>query len=258
MDMSWLQAFILGCIEGVTEFLPISSTAHLILTSHVMHIAQTDFMKSFEIIIQMGAILAVVVLYWKQLLNIEVLKRLIVAFIPTGVLGVVFYHTVKKYLMSNDVVILGALFFGGLLLILFEKWHAEKSDAFDDIAIISYKKCLAIGVFQSIAMIPGVSRSAATIIGGLVMGFKRETIVTFSFLLAMPTMIAATGLDLVKNASSFSASQSYVLAIGFVTALITAILGIKFFLVYIQKHSFASFGVYRMIIAIVFFILFFV
>ncbi|MFA5986870.1 MAG: undecaprenyl-diphosphatase UppP [Parcubacteria group bacterium] len=256
--MTWIQALILGCIEGVTEFLPISSTAHLILISHVMHIVQTDFMKSFEIIIQLGAILAVVALYWKQLLNVEILKRLIVAFIPTGVLGVVFYHVVKKYLMDNDAVILGALFFGGLFLILFEKWHTEKSDALNDIATISYKKCLAIGVFQSIAMIPGVSRSAATIIGGLVMGFKRETIVKFSFLLAMPTMVAATGLDLVKNVSSFSASQSHVLAIGFITAFITAILGIKFFLVYIQKHSFASFGVYRMIIAIVFFILFFV
>ncbi len=258
VDMTWIQALILGCVEGITEFLPISSTAHLILTSHVLGIGQTEFMKSFEIIIQLGAILAVVVLYWRELMNMEVIKRLIVAFVPTGILGVLFYNVIKTYLMNSDAVILMALFLGGLFLVLFEKWHVEKNDVISDISAISYKKCLVIGIFQSIAMIPGISRSAATIIGGLALGFKRETIVAFSFLLAVPTMIAATGFDLIKNASSFSSSQAVVLAIGFVTAFVTAILGIKFFLAYIRKHSFATFGIYRMIIAMVFFALFFI
>lgn len=258
VDITWIQAFILGCVEGITEFLPISSTAHLILTSHVLGIGQTEFMKSFEIIIQLGAILAVVFLYWRDLMNMEVIKRLIVAFVPTGILGVAFYHVIKTYLMNNDKVILIALFLGGLFLILFEKWHIEKNDAINDIVSVSYKKCFIIGIFQSIAMIPGISRSAATIIGGLVLGFKRETIVSFSFLLAIPTMVAATGFDLIKNASSFSSSQSIVLAIGFMTAFVTAILGIKFLLTYIRKHSFVAFGMYRMIVAVVFFVLFFI
>jgi undecaprenyl-diphosphatase len=257
VEITALQAFIFGCVEGVTEFLPISSTAHLILLSHVLHIEQTEFLKSFEIIIQLGAILAVMVLYWRQLMNFDVIKRLIVSFVPTGVFGVLFYNVVKQYLMENNAVIIGALFLGGAFLILFEKWYVEGKDVMDDVAKIPYGKCLAIGMFQSIAMIPGVSRSAATIIGGLFIGFKRETIVQFSFLLAMPTMIAATGYDLMNNASSFSMSQAHVLVIGFITAFITAILGIKFFLSYIQKHTFTTFGMYRIIISMIFFVLFF-
>ena len=251
-----MQVFVLGCVEGITEFLPISSTAHLILASQVMHIEQTEFMKSFEIIIQLGAILAVVVLYWKQLLNIEIIKRLIVAFIPTGVLGFVFYKLIKQYLMDSSFVILITLFLGGAFLVIFEWWYAEKVEVIDDIACMSYKKCFFIGLFQSIAMVPGVSRSAATIVGGLLLGLKRKTIVEFSFLLAMPTMAAATGLDLIKNAQSFTLSEAHFLIFGFAVAFVMAILGIKFFLSYIQKHSFATFGVYRMIVAIVFLVLF--
>lgn len=258
MDITLFHAVILGCVEGVTEFLPISSTAHLILVGQLLHIEQSEFMKSFEIIIQLGAILAVVVLYWRQLTNIAVIKRLIVAFIPTGVLGLFFYKVIKTYLMDSDTVILSTLFFGGLFLILFEKWHTDRKDAIADITTISYRHCILIGLFQAVAMIPGVSRSAATIIGGLILGFKRETIVAFSFLLAMPTMMAATGYDLMKNASTFSVQQSFVLSVGFVTAFITAIFGIKFFLAYIQKHSFSTFGVYRIVIAIIFCVIFFV
>lgn len=252
-----MQAFILGCVEGITEFLPVSSTAHLILAAYVMDVEQTDFLKSFEIIIQLGAILAVVALYWRQFMDLDVVKRLIVAFIPTGILGIVLYRFVKEYLMDSGAVILGALFLGGLFLIVFEKWHVEKPGAIDDITAIPYKKCLVIGIFQSLAMIPGTSRSAATIIGGLVTGFTRKTIVAFSFLLAVPTMAAATGLDLIKNASSFSSAQSLVLAIGFITAFVSAILGIKFFLSYIQKNSFIVFGIYRMILAVVVYIFLF-
>ncbi len=258
MDLSWIQVFILGCVEGITEFLPISSTAHLILASQLMHLEQTEFMKSFEIIIQLGAILSVVVLYWKQLLDMEIIKRLIIAFIPTGVLGLVFYKLIKQYLMGSSFVILSTLFLGGAFLVIFEWWYAEKGESINHIAHISYKKCFYIGLFQSIAMIPGVSRSAATIVGGLLLGLRRKTIVEFSFLLAMPTMAAATGLDLIKNAQSFTLSEAHFLIFGFAVSFIMAILGIKFFLSYIQKHSFATFGVYRMIVAIIFVILFFV
>ncbi len=241
----FVQSLVLGVVEGITEFLPISSTAHLILVSDAMRIEQSEFQKSFEIIIQLGAILAVVVLYFKKFFNWEILKRLVVAFIPTGVIGAVLYVVVKKYLLGNTSVVLWALFLGGVFLLFFEKWHKEKEDAHEDLATLPYVTCLWLGVFQAIAMIPGVSRSAATIVGGLVLGMKRKAIVEFSFLLAVPTMAAATGLDLLKSASSFSMNDVGLLAVGFVAAFVTAILAIKFFLSYVRNHTFNLFGWYR-------------
>jgi undecaprenyl-diphosphatase len=250
--INFFQAIILGIIEGITEFLPISSTAHLVLASNLFHLIQSDFMKSFEIIIQLGAILAVVFLYWRAFLNVEMIKKLVVAFIPTGILGIIFYKIIKAYLLGNTAVILCAMWLGGVFLIIFEKWHKEKENSLEEISKISYKHCIYIGFFQAIAMIPGVSRSAATIIGGLLLGFKRKTIVEFSFLLAVPTMLAATGLDLLKNFNSFSLNESHILAVGFIASFIMAIIGIKFFISFIQKRTFIPFGIYRIIIAILF------
>lgn len=241
----FLQTLLLGIVEGVTEFLPISSTAHLILVSEAFRINQDNFQKSFEIIIQLGAILAVVVLYFKKFFNWEILKRLVVAFIPTGVIGAVLYTLVKKYLIGNTSVVLWTLFLGGVFLLVFEKWHKEKADAHEELEKIPYLTCIWLGVFQAIAMIPGVSRSASTIVGGLLLGLKRKTIVEFSFLLAVPTMLAATALDLLKSADTFSSNQFGTLAVGFVAAFITAILAIKFFLSYVRKHTFNLFGWYR-------------
>jgi undecaprenyl-diphosphatase len=261
-DMSGVESFILGIIEGITEFLPISSTGHLILASELLKIGQSDFQKSFEIIIQLGAICAVIILYWRQFLNIEILKRLVVAFIPTGVIGLALYKIIKTYLLGSTAVVLWAMLLGGIALIVFELWYkhsdgetamAKKSSLGD----ISYVQAAAIGLFQAIAIIPGVSRSAATIVGGLVVGLKRTTIVEFSFLLAVPTMLAATGLDLYKNASSFSSADTLNLAIGFVTALVVAIFAIKFLLTFIRTHTFIPFGIYRVVIAVVFWMLFF-
>lgn len=250
--LTTIQAVVLGIVEGVTEFLPISSTAHLILASNLLRLEQTEFLKSFEIIIQLGAILAVVALYWRDLMDWEVLKRLAVAFIPTGILGLMFYKIVKQYLIGNISVVLWSLILGGIFIILFEKWHRENKEGKERIKDISYKNCAIIGVCQSVAMVPGVSRSAATIVGGLALGLKRKTIVEFSFLLAVPTMMAATGLDLFKNAASFSSSQANVLAVGFVVSFIMAIIGIKFLLAYVQKNSFTAFGVYRIVIVLLF------
>jgi undecaprenyl-diphosphatase len=253
--MNFLQAIIMGIVEGITEFLPISSTAHLILTSRLLGLDQTEFLKSFEIIIQLGAILAVVFLYWKAFLNAEVIKRLLVAFFPTAILGFIFYGVVKQFLMSSETLLLWSLLLGGIVLILFEWWHKEGDDSIREIANIPYRKCFFIGIFQSVAMIPGVSRSAATILGGLFMGLGRKTIVEFSFLLAVPTMMGASGLDLAKSAGQFSSSQFNVLAVGFVTSFVMAILGIKFLLAYVQRRTFVAFGVYRIIIAFLFFAL---
>ena len=166
--MNLLQTFILGVIEGITEFLPISSTGHLILAARVLGLSQTEFLKTFEIVIQFGAILSVVVLYWRSLLvNVETMKRVLIAFIPTAVLGLLFYKIIKHFLMGSNQVVLWSMFLGGICLIVFEMFHREKDDAVEDLSAISYRTSFLIGLFQSIAMIPGVSRSAATIRGGI-------------------------------------------------------------------------------------------
>jgi len=200
--MTDLQAIILGIIEGLTEFLPVSSTAHLILSADAMHLTGSEFLKSFEIIIQLGAILSVVVLYWRRFLNWEVLKKLVVAFIPTGIIGLTVYKAIKVMLGSVTVVLI-TLIVGGIALILFEhfKEHAEDDPDFRE---ITYRRAFLVGLFQAIAVVPGVSRSAATIVGGSLIGINKRTIVEFSFLLAVPTMAAASGLELLKGYSSLA------------------------------------------------------
>ncbi|NWG01274.1 MAG: undecaprenyl-diphosphate phosphatase [Syntrophaceae bacterium] len=253
--MTYWHALILGIIEGISEFLPISSTGHLILTSHLLHLQQTDFQKSFEIAIQLGAILSVVVLYWRMLLvNIDILKRVIVAFIPTAVLGLFFYKMIKEVLLGSYTIVLVSLWVGGILLILFELWHREKESASDRLSDISYSQSFIIGLCQSVAMIPGVSRSAATIIGGLILGIQRKTIVEFSFLLSVPTMAAATGLDMIKSGGHFSSEEFYLLLMGFIISFIVALLSVKWLIHFIKNHTFLSFGIYRILISLLFWV----
>lgn len=251
--MNFMDALIFGIVEGITEFLPISSTGHLMLTAEVMGFSQTDFLKSFEIAIQLGAILSVVVLYWKKfLVDFEVLKRVVAAFLPTAVLGFFLYKIFKKVLLNSPQVVLWALFIGGIFLIIFEWLHRGKEAVDEDLENISYRKAFGIGIFQSLAMIPGVSRAAATIVGGLLLGLKRKTIVEFSFLLAVPTMLAATALDFLKSAHEFSLGQMEFLLVGFVSSFAVALLSIKFLLHFIKNHTFIWFGVYRIAVALLF------
>jgi undecaprenyl-diphosphatase len=251
--MNMLQVLIFGIVEGITEFLPISSTGHLILTARLLQISQSEFIKSFEIAIQLGAILAVVVLYSNRLIRDQgIWRRLLVAFMPAALIGAVLYKIIKRYLLGDNQVVLWSLFIGGLFLIVFELFYREKEDAVGELSGVSYPQALAIGLFQSVAMIPGVSRAAATIIGGLVVGLKRKTIVEFSFLLAIPTMLAATALDLFKSAQVFKSEQLVSLAVGFIISFLVAIVAIKFLLSFIKRHSFILFGVYRIVIALVF------
>jgi undecaprenyl-diphosphatase len=250
--MSFLHALVLGIVEGITEFLPVSSTAHLILASHALKLTDTEFLKSFEIIIQLGAILSVVVLYWSKFWNWDVLKKLVVAVIPTGVIGLTVYKAIKGYLLGNVTVVLLALLIGGIALIVFERFQ-ESSEKEVDFSEITYKKAFLIGLFQAIAVIPGVSRSAATIVGGSLIGITKRTIVEFSFMLAVPTMLAASGLELIKNRSALSGNYG-VLAVGFVVSFITAIVAIKSFLGYIKKRDFSVFGWYRIVLAVVYFL----
>ncbi|HXZ89464.1 MAG TPA: undecaprenyl-diphosphate phosphatase [Candidatus Dormibacteraeota bacterium] len=250
--MDLFDAVILAVVEGLTEFLPVSSTGHTILTAALLNIAQTPFVKSFEISLEFGSILAVVVLYWRYFLQVPVLKRLIVGFIPTGVVGVLIYPFFKNVLFGNEQVVLWALLLGGVAIILFELGYRERYEI-DDMGKIPYRYCLLIGVFQSFSVIPGLSRSAPTIMGGLFLGMKRQTIVLYSFLLAVPTMIAASGYDLLLSFNQFSSGDVNLLLVGFVTSFLVAMPAIKIFLGYVKKHSFIPFGIYRIALVVLFY-----
>jgi undecaprenyl-diphosphatase len=251
--MNYLQAIILSIVEGLTEFLPISSTGHMVLASKLLNIMQLDFVKSFEIIIQLGSIFAIIFLYWSTISrNIRIWKKIITAFIPTAIIGFLLYKIIKSFLLGNPLITLLALLIGGLLIVFFEIVHKENNSQNDNIEKISYKNAFLIGLFQSISVIPGVSRSAATIIPALLLGTKRKVAVEFSFLLAIPTMFAATGLDLIKSSFSFTPYEYSILLIGFVGSFLVAILAVKFFLNFIKKHTLIPFGVYRIILAIIF------
>ena len=254
--MNLWQAVLLGVVEGLTEFLPVSSTGHLILASHLMGIGEESFTKSFEIAIQSGAILAVVFLYLERFLkDLEVWKRIIVAFLPTGALGFLLYKFIKSYLIGNEKVVVASLIGGGIFL-LFADRLCERYCHIGDISQLSYKRAFVVGVFQSLAMVPGVSRSASTIIGGMLMGLNRRTAAEFSFLLAVPTMFVATSYDLYKSHGEFNTSEWYLLAVGFLSSFITALITVKLFLGYVSKHSFVPFGIYRILVGIIYAVFF--
>ena len=251
--MTIIQSIILGIVEGLTEFLPISSTAHMEFAARIMQIAESDFLKSFEITIQVGAILAVCIIYasliWKYRSQ---WKKFAAAFVPTAVIGFALYKIVKTVFLGNIALAAVMLIVGGVLIILFDRMLAKRTPTTLKLEDISYKQAVAIGVAQSIAVIPGVSRSGATIYGGLFSGLSREAIVDFSFMLAIPTMLAATGYDLLKSASAFSGSQFGLLAVGFVAAFLSALLAIRFFLSYAKRNDFTIFAVYRILAGILF------
>lgn len=250
--MTPLDAAILGVVEGATEFLPVSSTGHLILASSLLGVLQTEFAKSFEIVIQLGAILAVVALYWRTILDWPLIKKLVVAFIPTGIIGLALYRVVKTYLIGNEWVVLAALLVGGVALIAFEYLHGERDGA-RDLSTLSYQDAALIGLFQSIAIIPGVSRSAATIVGGLALRLSRAAIVEFSFLLAVPTMLAASGLDIVRSGWSFTGGEWLSLGLGLAVSFVVALIAIRWLIGYVRGHSFIPFGIYRVALSLVFF-----
>ena len=252
---SIFQTIILGIVEGVTEFLPISSTGHLIIAGVLLHLPNSEFMKSFEVVIQLGAILAVVVLYARRLLvNWALFKKVVVAFVPTAALGLLFYKIIKTYLLGNVMVVMWSLLIGGVVLLVFESWIAKRAataKSGQSVAELNYKQAVEVGFFQSISMIPGVSRSAATIVGAMVVGASREAAVEFSFLLAIPTMVAASGLDLLKNYHQLLAGGGFgVLGIGFVTAFVVALFVVQWLIRYVQSNSLRVFGVYRIVLAI--------
>jgi undecaprenyl-diphosphatase len=253
--MSIIQSIVLSIIEGLTEFLPISSTGHMILASSIMNIPEGAFVKTFEISIQIGAIFAIVLMYARRFLQgISIYLKLATAFIPTGIIGFLAYPYIKTYLFNPTVVTI-SLILGGIILILIDKKVVGQQSRTEALENISYKNAFLIGLCQSVSMIPGVSRAAATIVGGIFNGLDKKQAIEFSFLLAAPTMFAATGYDLYKTTVQFTGHEIFLLSLGLVVAFITAWIAVKVFVRIVQNYGFKYFGYYRIIIGILFLLL---
>lgn len=257
--MSFFQAIILAVIEGLTEFLPVSSTGHMILGSSIMGIANDPFTKLFEISIQFGAILSVVVLYWKKFFDLKNWKfyvKLIVAVIPALVFGKLLDEWINNNL-GNPVFIAAVLLIGGIILLFIDKVFSK--GPIDEEKKITFPKAIMIGCYQCLAIVfPGLSRSAATIIGGMQQGLTRKAAAEFSFFLAVPTMAAATGYKMfsfIKDNGTFTGEQISLLAVGNIIAFIVGIIAIKFFVSVLTKYGFKFFGIYRIIVGAVILVL---
>lgn len=255
--MDRVDAIILGIVEGLTEFLPVSSTGHLILVADILGLSVDNFLTLFEVVIQLGAILAVVTLYWRRfLLDWSMNKKLVIALIPSLIVGALLYPFIKS-LFASPATVVASLFVGGILILYIESLVAKKGEAHvtvETLDDISTHTAFWIGLFQVFSVIPGVSRAGATIMGGLFLGMRRKAIVEFSFLLAVPTMIAASAKDVYENHAVIEGVNTELLIIGFVTAYFVAMIAIKLFLRYVQTNTFKPFGWYRIIIALLFFI----
>jgi len=242
--MSLFEIIIIAIVEGITEFLPVSSTGHMIITQELLGTQIDDFVKAFTVNIQFGAILSVIVLYWKRFFqSLQFYYKLFVAFIPAAVIGLLASDFIDS-LLENVVVVAVMLVLGGIVLIFVDKWFEKTSK----INTLSYPSAFKIGLYQCIAMIPGVSRSAATIIGGMTQKMSRKDAAEFSFFLAVPTMFAAAGYKLVQNYEVIESSHITSLLIGNVVAFVVALIAIKTFISFITKYGFKVFGYYRIVV----------
>lgn len=252
--MTITQSIIIAIIEGLTEFLPVSSTGHMILASAAMNIHDDEFVKTFEIFIQLGAILAIALMYIKRFLKgINIYLKLFAAFVPTAIIGLLAYDYIKAYLF-NPIVVSVSLIVGGIILIFIDKKVVNSEANIAEVEDMSYKNAFFIGLFQCLSMVPGTSRAAATIIGGVFNGLDKKQATEFSFLLAVPTMMAASGYDLLKTDLAFTNHQLALLGIGSLVAFITAWFAVKVFLKFVSKNGFTAFGYYRIVIGILFLI----
>jgi undecaprenyl-diphosphatase len=241
--MSLIEALILAIVEGITEYLPVSSTGHMIIASALLGINGSEFVKVFEVNIQFGAILSVVVLYWKRFFqSIDFYFKLLAAFLPAAVIGFIFGDAIDA-LLENVTVVAASLLLGGIFLLFVDKIFNTKPDK-----DMTYRNAVVVGFFQCIAMVPGVSRSAATIIGGLAQGFDRKTAAEFSFFLAVPTMLAASAYKLLKGYEAITKDDIGILVFGNVVAFLVAMAAIRFFIGYLTKYGFKVFGWYRIIV----------
>ena len=249
--MSIFDVIVLAIVEGITEFLPISSTGHMIIAQQLLGLENSEFLKAFIVNIQFGAILSVVVLYWKRFFkSMNFYYKLFIGFIPAAILGFLLGDYIDEMLESVMTVAV-SLFLGGIVLLFIDKWFAGNKEGQE----VKYKSAFIIGLFQCIAMIPGVSRSAATIIGGMAQKLDRKTAAEFSFFLAVPTMAAASGYKLLKTADIFTANDIHLLLICNAVAFVVAMLAIKGFIAFLTRYGFKAFGVYRIIVGAVLIIL---
>jgi len=245
--MDIIQAIILGIVEGFTEFLPISSTGHMIVVSDLMGLSQNAENKAFEVIIQLASILAILINFRDKFnfKEVSLWSKIFVAFLPLAIIGFIFRHQVKELFSVQIVAIMFIV--GGIVFLVVEKFYTEKEHHVSDVEEVSFKQALIVGISQVFALIPGTSRSGATIIGGLLAGMNRKTSAEFSFLLALPVMLAAGGYDFLKHYHEFAGQNMVVLASGFVTAFVVAYITMKLFLKFLEKFTFVSFGWYRII-----------
>lgn len=261
--MNILHSIILGVVEGLTEFLPVSSTAHLIIVSKVLGLRQTEFVKLFEIFIQSGAMLAVVLIYFKEIIkNKDLMKKIIISFLPTAVIGFLLYKVIKNIFFETSSLIIGAMFVVGVIFIIIEYLvKTKKLKLFKTInnqqpaspaGGLTINNSLLIGLGQSLAVLPGVSRAGSVMVTMMLMGYKREDSAKYSFLLAVPTILSAGLYDLYKSREVLDQSVNYLpqLAIGFIVSFLTAYFVIKWFIGFLQKNSLVIFGIYRIILSL--------
>lgn len=271
--MNFIKVIILGIIEGLTEFIPVSSTGHLIIANQFISLSPEKFANAFNVIIQLGAILSVLVLYFDELNPLEektkngeklslqyrwehrdlktmrLLAKIIIGFLPAAVLGFLFDDLIDEYLF-NKVTVAIALVFYGIVIIVLEIHNKDKEFKYHDIDQINIKTILLIGLFQCLAMVPGTSRSAATIIGAMLLGCDRKTAAEFSFFLAIPTMLGATGLKIIKMGFAFTLEEWLLILVGSVVSYVVAYAVITKFMKFIKKNDFKVFGIYRIILGI--------
>jgi len=250
--MTWFHALILSIVEGLTEFLPVSSTGHMILMEGILGMKSNDFIQAFIINIQFGAILSVVVLYWKRFFQtLTFYYKLFVAFLPAAIIGLSLIHYINELLQSVYVVAV-MLIIGGIVLVFVDKWFKNPAKNQE----VTYKKALVIGFYQVLSMIPGTSRSAATIIGGMTQKLTKKTAAEFSFFLAVPTMFAASGYKLLENYKAINVNNIGILLFGNVVAFVVALIAIKSFIRFLTNHGFKLFGYYRIVVGLVILILY--
>src|SRR6476659_9017580 len=254
--MNIFEVVVLAIIEGLTEFLPVSSTGHMIIASSLMGIQSDDFVKLFTVAIQLGTILSVVVLYFKRFFrSFEFYFKLLVAFIPAVIFGLLFSKKIDE-LLESPLTVAVSLLLGGIILLFVDNWF--KNADVDDADQISYPTALKVGIFQCLAMIPGVSRSGASIVGGMTQKLTRKAAAEFSFFLAVPTMFAATAkklFDFYKDGHTISSNEINLLLIGNVIGFIVALIAIKSFITFLSKNGFKIFGIYRIIVGTIIIVL---
>ncbi|MEA3455344.1 MAG: undecaprenyl-diphosphate phosphatase [Campylobacterota bacterium] len=249
--MDTIQAIIIGIIEGFTEFLPISSTGHMIIASEFMGIEESALIKAYEVIIQFAAILAVMLIYRDKISfsKIDLWKKLLLAFLPLAGIGYIFKDQIKT-LFSVEVVAV-MFIIGGFVFLVVEYYYKEDESHTTDVEAVSYKQALWVGFAQIFSLIPGTSRAGATIVGGLLTGMDRKTSAEFSFLLAIPVMAAVSGYDLLKHYQDFADANWGAFVIGFIVAFAVAYLTIKLFLAFLQRFTFVPFGIYRIVFGVI-------